>query len=152
MSLRSDRPASHAWIVAIRRAARSGVLAFTVAIAGCTGIDALHCGPGESPAIDDLLYFGMQRPGGRVDADEWQAFLRDVVTPRFPAGLSTWPVAGQWRADDGTIVREDSIALAIVHPDDADADASIRFIVGAYERRFAQDAVLRVRKRACMSL
>ncbi len=123
-----------------------------VVASGCATPDGPRCAPGERAAIDDLLYFGLQRPGGRVGDDEWRAFLRDVVTPRFPDGLSTWPVAGQWRTADGTIVREDSMALAIVHADDAASDASIRAVVDDYERRFAQEAVLRVRRRACMSL
>ncbi len=120
--------------------------------AGCaTRVDA-PCADGATPAIDDILYFGLQRPGGRIGDDEWRAFLRDVVTPRFPDGLSTWPVAGQWRASDGGVVREDSMALAIVHRDDAASDASIRFVADDYKRRFAQEAVLRVRRRACTSL
>jgi hypothetical protein len=121
--------------------------------AGCATTDATRCRLGETAAIDDLLYFGLSMPGGRVvGAEAWSGFLGDVVTPRFPAGLSTWHVSGQWRTADGTMVREDSVAVAVVHPDDAASDAAIRQIVDAYKQRFAQEAVLRVKRRACTAL
>ena len=131
--------------------------AFSIVLAaalagGCATAPALRCAAGETASVDDALYFGLARPRGAVGPDEWAAFLRDVVTPRFPDGLSSWPVAGQWRTASGTIVREDSVIVSIVHADDATSEAAVRAIVDDYKRRFAQDAVLRVKRRACTSL
>ena len=89
--------------------------------------------------------------GGEVSQGEWDDFLRTVVTPRFPDGLTVWPASGQWRGADGHVVREDSRVLQLLHAADATSDAAIRDIVSNYRRRFDQEAVLRVRSRACVS-
>lgn len=106
--------------------------------------------PSPAPAagetwVTDRLYFGRAIPGGGSVSDEaWNTFLRDVVTPRFPAGLTVWRADGQWREESGNIVREPSFVMELFHPGDARADAAVREIVAEYRRRFGQDAVLRV--------
>src|SRR5437016_3726037 len=48
------------------------------------------------------LYFGRSIPGGgEVSAAEWQRFLADVVTPRFPNGFTIVDAAGQYREKKG---------------------------------------------------
>jgi hypothetical protein len=95
--------------------------------------------------VAERLYFGREIPGGGSVSDEaWNAFLRDVVTPRFPAGLTVWRADGQWREESGTIVREPSFVMELFHAGDARADAAVREIVSEYRQRFGQDAVLRV--------
>src|SRR3954465_12817319 len=57
--------------------------------------------------VADRLYFGRSIPGGGgVPDDDWTAFLRDVVTPRFPSGLSVWRADGQWLDSQGTLEHE----------------------------------------------
>lgn len=119
-------------------------------LAACATTPA--CAPGQQPAVAELLYFGTARPGGVVGADDWSAFLREVVTPRFPDGLTTWPAAGQWRGADGTVTRELSHVLNLVHPGDERSEQGLRAIVAEYKLRFQQEAVLRVKSAACMSL
>ena len=58
---------------------------------------------------------------------------------------------GQWRGNDGSIVRESSYVLTLVHPDDAASEASIQAISQAYKTRFQQEAVMRLKQRACTS-
>lgn len=97
-------------------------------------------------SVADRLYFGRSIPSGGVVSDSaWSAFLDDVVTPRFPAGLTAWPAQGRWRDASGRIVREDSFVIELIHPADARAEAAIGEIVSEYKRRFKQEAVLRVR-------
>jgi hypothetical protein len=120
-------------------------------MAGCAAVHEPGCAPGEDHSISDVLYFGRSRASGVVTSDEWAAFLRTSVTPRFPAGLTVWPASGQWRNADGVIVREDSFVLTLLHRDDETSDASVRAIVGEYKRRFDQEAVLRVRSHTCVS-
>ncbi|MBV9833354.1 MAG: DUF3574 domain-containing protein, partial [Alphaproteobacteria bacterium] len=44
------------------------------------------------------LYFGRNIPGGGEVSDaQWRQFLDEVVTPRFPDGLSVLDVYGQWK-------------------------------------------------------
>jgi hypothetical protein len=39
--------------------------------------------------VRETLYFGRSRPdGGTVSDEEWKIFLADIVTPRFPEGLT----------------------------------------------------------------
>lgn len=99
----------------------------------------------------ELLYFGTATPDGVVSDAQWQAFLRDEVTPRFPEGLTTWTADGQWRGADGTVVREGSHVLQLLHERDARVDAAIAAIVDSYRSRFRQEAVLRVASPACTS-
>ena len=126
---------------------------FVAALSGCVSQRDAGCGAGEQAAVSEMIYFGMAKPtGGTVSADEWAAFLRNEVTPRFPAGLTVWPAAGQWRGNDGLIVREDSYVLNLLHPANASAEREVQAIVSRYKQQFAQEAVLRVRSRACTSL
>jgi hypothetical protein len=75
-----------------------------------------------------------------------------VVTPRFPSGLTVWPAAGQWRGNDGEVVREASYVLNLLHAPDAKSEADVVAIVTEYKKQFEQEAVLRVRSAACLSL
>jgi hypothetical protein len=95
--------------------------------------------------VADRLYFGRSIPdGGTVSDSAWAAFLREVVTPRFPDGLTVYRAEGQWREDDGRIVREETFVLEIVHPAGPSADADFREIAAEYKRRFRQQSVMRV--------
>jgi hypothetical protein len=99
-----------------------------------------------SEAVCDRLYCGRNiRTGGMVSEEQWRAFLAEEVTPRFPAGLTVWSADGQWRDDQGKVVREPSFVLEVVHPDNAASEAALGAIADAYCARFNQDAVLRVR-------
>jgi hypothetical protein len=119
---------------------------------GCAIAPASSCAQGERSSVTETLYFGRATPTGVVSDEAWSAFLREVVTPRFPAGLTSWPAAGQWQAADGSLIREDSIVVNLVHPPGGTADADIATIVSEYKRRFQQEAVLRVRGNVCASL
>jgi len=108
--------------------------------------------PGLSAQILDRLYFGRSLPGGgSVSEQDWSTFLAAVVTPRFPSGLTVLRADGQWRDATGSIVREQSFVLELVHPDDAATERAVREIAADYKRRFAQEAVLRVRDRVGVS-
>jgi hypothetical protein len=126
-------------------------IALAVMLAGCAAAPALRCGWGEQIFVSELLYFGTERPGGAVTPEEWSEFLREVVTPRFPEGLTVWPASGQWRSADGAITHEASHVLNLVHPETAAAESAVRAIVTEYKNRFRQEAVLRVKGDACVS-
>jgi hypothetical protein len=94
----------------------------------------------------DTLYFGLSQAGGAVTQTQWQAFVDDEITPRFPDGLTVWPAQGQWRGRLGATVREDSRVLEIVHPAGPEGDAKLQAIRDAYKKRFHQESVLQVRE------
>lgn len=100
---------------------------------------------------NDLLYFGTQKPGGSVSAAQWSEFLATAVTPRFPDGLTAWDASGQWKASDGTLVREPSHVLNLVHEGGARDEAAIGALIGEYKARFHQESVMRVAASACVS-
>lgn len=103
-------------------------------------------------SVSDRLYLGRAIPGGGTVSDaEWAAFLRDVVTPCFPTGLTVWRAEGQWRDRAGTVVREESFVLELIHPADAASDTAVREIIAEYKRRFRQESVMRVQDRVHVS-
>ena len=74
-----------------------------------------------------------------------QPCLADTITPRFPDGLSVIDVAGQGTNADGTIEQERTkMLLVLVPPGDETALNRMNEIGAEYQRRFTQDAVLRV--------
>jgi Protein of unknown function (DUF3574) len=87
-----------------------------------------------------------------VTAAEWADFLGTSVRPRFPQGLTVWQASGQWKGAGGAPVQERSFVLNIVHAGDEASDAAVRAIIAEYKSRFAQEAVLRVGSRSCVSL
>lgn len=130
----------------------SCLVSLTLVFSGCASVHEPRCATGEQLAVNELLYFGTEKQGGVVSPQEWSAFLASAVTPRFPAGLTVWPASGQWQSADGSITREDSYVLNLVHPADTAVGRAVSSIVAEYKSRFQQEAVLRVRTYACTSL
>ncbi|HSY52209.1 MAG TPA: DUF3574 domain-containing protein [Thermoanaerobaculia bacterium] len=94
----------------------------------------------------DTLYFGTQKPDGGVVSDaEWQQFLADEITTRFPSGLTTWDASGQWRDAHNVIERERTHIVQVVHPVSREEEERLDAIIALYQKRFAQEAVFRVR-------
>lgn len=128
-------------------AARTAFFACLLALAACAGSrdGALSTEPAVRTMVADRLIFGRSIPDdGLVSEEQWEAFLEDVVTPRFPEGLTVWRAEGQWSDPQGTLVEEPVMVIEIVHPASARADSAMAAIAGEYRRRFRQDAVLRV--------
>jgi hypothetical protein len=110
---------------------------------------APQCGATASPQLRTTLYFGLARPKGAVSELEWQLFLRDQVTARFPEGLTVWEAQGQWRRPDGAIDHEQSKVLLLVHPDTPAALASVQEVIARYRQAFDQQSVLWETARVC---
>ena len=135
----------------IRRLTAACIAVLLPLLAGCSTLQETNCGPGEQSAVSDLLYFGTGKPIGVVSPEEWSSFLRGAVTPRFPSGFTAWKASGQWRSAGGQVIREESYVLNVVHPEDSKAEAAIEAMISEYKARFRQEAVLRVKSRACVS-
>lgn len=116
------------------------------------GMSAIACAAPLKPAVEHQIYFGRDRgPRGEISEAQWQRFVNDVVTPRFPDGLSIINVAGQSRTGTAnTLLRERTKLLIVVAP--AAAGARITEIADAYRKQFDQRAVFRVDRPVCASL
>jgi len=92
------------------------------------------------------LFFGTAKAdGSAVSDEEWQKFLADEVTPRFPAGFTVVEGNGQFR-DEGKIVREKSFVLIVLYPVKTRKSSrrKIEQIRSAYVKAFQQKSVMRV--------
>jgi Protein of unknown function (DUF3574) len=128
------------------------LLVSCIALLGaCTVPAPQSCPGGQQGMIAEYLYFGTAKPEGQVSADDWKKFLDEVVTPKFPLGLSAWQASGQWKSAAGPVIREPSYVLSLIHENSEASDAAIVAIVRAYKTRFRQEAVLRVQGPACVS-
>jgi hypothetical protein len=126
------------------------------AVAGCatSGIPVQSsissCEAGDQSMVRDTLYFGHNRPnGGRVRQAEWRQFLNEVITPRFPDGLTVMKATGQWRNANGHIEQEVSQVVTVLHAGDPTARGKISEVMAEYRQRFDQEAVLRERTATC---
>ena len=111
----------------------------------------MECGTSSAPQVRTTLYFGLARPKGAVTELEWQIFLRDEVTKRFPDGLTVWEAEGQWRTPAGSIDHEQSKVLLLVHPDTTAARQSVLAVIDAYRKTFEQQSVLWESARVCVA-
>lgn len=111
----------------------------------------MDCGSSSTAQLRTTLYFGLARPKGAVTELEWQMFLRDEVTRRFPAGLTVWEAEGQWRTPAGSIDHEQSKVLLLVHPDTAEARQSVQTVIETYRKMFEQQSVLWESARVCVA-
>ena len=138
-----------------------GAALATATVMGATGFQATAVAPTQAPvdtcvgassALRTTLYFGTNRPVGSVSELEWQLFVRDEVTTRFPEGLTVWEALGQWRDAKGTIAQERAKVLLIVHADSDKARALVLEVISRYRKMFEQESVLWETARVCMAV
>jgi hypothetical protein len=108
------------------------------------------CLIGDTALVRDVVYFGRNRPtGGTVSDADWERFLAEVVTPRFPAGLTVVDATGQWRGAGGAVERERSEIVTVFHAGDEASRRAVAEVAAEYKLRFQQEAVLRERAATC---
>lgn len=92
--------------------------------------------------IVTTLYFGRNRRAGKpVSQAEWDSFVANEITPRFP-DFTMENVIGYWHGE-----REQTFKLTLAHNDTLGHVDEIR---RAYCERFAQDSVMRVDDRQAL--
>ena len=92
------------------------------------------------------LFFGSAKPdGSAVTMQEFQQFLDEEITPRFPEGLTLLVGLGQFRNSNGVIIQERSMLLILLYPVETRRDSSVKIeqIREAYKEHFQQESVLR---------
>jgi hypothetical protein len=116
----------------------------TVCCAGCR-TPGFTGTAGFEKRIRTELYFGRSiRTGAEVSDADWVDFVAKEIAPRFPGGFTVLDARGHWRSDAGRVVVERSKVVIIIHRESPNARMHLFNIIGAYKRRFRQEAVLRV--------
>ena len=120
---------------------------------GCDSVFDKGCPDNFELWVEYQLFMGRSGPDGDiVDDAEWNAFLADAVTPRFPDGLTVLDGNGQWRGAEGQIQREESNILIILTPiDDEQSQDLIEQVVNEYKTRFEQESVLKTVDKTCVA-
>ncbi len=115
---------------------RVAVAVFSLWLAACASV-----APRVEPAVlSDRLFCGLSIPGGgSVTQQELDAFVLDVVEPRFPQGFTMWRAQGRWRGGG-----EEVMVIEILRPYDEKLERAVAEIAEEYRRRFRQEAVMRV--------
>ena len=124
--------------------------------AGCTAGGDVVCPEGMDSFTEINVYFGLEKSSGEtVREEEWQTFLVDTVTPRFPDGLTVLDARGQWLdTDAGRVYRESTRLLNVLVPADSADDGvdAVRDISDTYKARFEQQAVFYTTLPACAAV
>ncbi|MDE2487271.1 MAG: DUF3574 domain-containing protein [Alphaproteobacteria bacterium] len=117
-------------------------------LTGCIAIDAkggpveaVACSAGEARQDVAQMIFGRnigERLG--VSDEDFSRFLEEVVTPRFPDGVTVQDSQGRWLYN-GVQYREPGKIVTLILRRQKDR-AKLGEIAAAYEQRFHQDAVL----------
>ena len=105
---------------------------------------------GGKLAIKTELFFGLSKPGGEITNAEFQRFLNQEITPRFPSGLTLLDGQGQFKTVGGKIIAERSRVLILLYPfGDRESHQKIEQIRARYQKAFQQESVLRIDERIC---
>jgi hypothetical protein len=124
-------------------------------LAGCVSTTVEQppaCPTGQEAHRTAQLFFGRNiggKPG--VSETEFQKFIDEQITPKFPDGLTVIDGGGQWRGDENRLIRESSKVVMIVLPTTRDVGGRLEAVRDAYKARFHQDSVLLVTQAACVS-
>ena len=119
----------------------------TVVRGSCTNRDT-----GQLFARTELV-FGRAKPNGSmVTGEEFRGFLDEIITPRFPDGLTVLSGAGQFRGSAGMIMREGAVFVILLYPaGNKDSSTRIEEIPDIYRKPFAQESVMRIDGESCVS-
>lgn len=134
----------------------AAVVSCLLMVAACApGGDAV-CPEGMDSFTEINVYFGQEKDNGdTVEEDEWQGFLADTVTPRFPDGLTVLDARGQWLdTADGRLYREFTKVLNVLVPAEGadDSVAAVRDISDIYKVQFDQQVVFYTTLPACAAV
>jgi hypothetical protein len=132
---------------------------FLVFVSTSLFVPALHAGDDESVRckVGELflrteLFFGLSKPEGEVTEEEFQQFLAQNITPRFPDGLTVVTGLGQFRNAFSIIIQERTkLVILLYPPDQAHTSGRIEQIREEYKTLFQQESVLRADSSECVS-
>ena len=123
-------------------------------LASCASLEPrLACAAGEEPMRTAQLFFGQNigdKPG--VSDTDFRKFTDEVLTPRFPEGLTVLDGGGQWTGAENKLIREAAkVVVLVLPPAGGDSQRKLGEVRQAYVQRFHQDSVMMISQRACVS-
>lgn len=96
--------------------------------------------------IQEELYFSQCSPSDRILGQQFQAFLQQMITPRFPDGLTGFPARPICSEQSSLLPMPQSFGqvVSLLHANGAPQQQAIGQIIADYQQRFPQSSVLRV--------
>lgn len=92
----------------------------------------------------ELYCGGRLANGSLISPEAWQAFLAEVITPAFPDGLTVLQARGQMKDSSGTIRRQPTWVVVIVHPTGAASEQRLQAVIAGFRSRFRGAELMRV--------
>ena len=122
---------------------------FTLLALTVSGESKAHeptCPEGMSPWVTFNVYFGRGHRDNpeAVSEDEWREFLAEVITPRFPVGLTVIDTYGQYyNAEENQIFSEKTKLLNVLVPYEAieSGTLAVNQIKTAYSERYPNQGI-----------
>jgi Protein of unknown function (DUF3574) len=107
--------------------------------------------PGQKPTLVFQMYFGQSvKNRGPVTKKEWNAFLLNTVTPRFPDGFTVHDAYGQWmNTESHSVIREKTKVIVVATADTASAKMNIAQVADTYRTLYKQQSVAIVSNAGC---
>jgi len=132
-------------------------LAFSAMLAGCAAPASVCPLSASHEMLVAELFFGRsiapvyQRDLGAAVTDaQWAAFMRDVLAPAFPDGLTAVDAEGQWRNPATGVISHQPTTLVIVAAPDTDATRRrLDDVMARYGEQFHQQLVGLILRRDC---
>jgi hypothetical protein len=99
--------------------------------------------PNQQSMLQLQMFFGQtQNDGQPVPAQVWTNFLKNVITPRFPDGLTIYDTSGQYMdPDTHQITRENTKVVMIAAVNTAITRNRTTQIIDAWKKRANQNSV-----------
>ena len=135
--------------IKILRVFNIGLLAVALVFSGCAlsrleTLDNTTTTEHELWIREEIVFGSDIQNSGTVTDEDWQQFLGEVVTPRFPQGFSVLSGYGQYLMQSGTIIKEKCWILIIyLQTLTPEKEQAIQDIMTTYKQRFKQESVLR---------
>jgi Protein of unknown function (DUF3574) len=120
----------------------AGLMLVILFVAGC---GESNDGEAETGWIKTEIYCGREIPsGGEVSESDFAAFLNEVVTAEFPLGLTVFDAYGQMEDSRGSIVKQHTKVILLVHEENETNAAKVRTVIDAYRDRFGNPQVMKI--------
>lgn len=145
-----------------RAAALAAAVLGLAALAGCSSASkVLPSLTGQAPwacpdraeqhvLVTELVLGTSAQNAAYVGDRDWQQFLVDTVTPRFPDSIASRDGFEQhWDKTGNGIVRQNTKVLTITAENNELTQKKLEEVVLAYKSRFRQNAVMRTDQVAC---
>ncbi len=128
-----------------RRITGSVLPVAVLALLSVAGYGWAKSGQEATQWIKTEIYCGRNIPaGGQVSDSEFSDFLKKIVTKEFPKGLTLFNAYGQMEKASGTIVKQPTAVIVIVHEKTKSNTVKIQRIIDAYRSRFGNPQVMSI--------